>query len=51
MPKELTQTDLDVLQSYAKNGDRRRYWSYLTERGDPYAKLALGVVLNNTLAR
>jgi hypothetical protein len=49
MPKELTQTDLVVLQSYSDNGDRKRYWSYLKERGDPYAKLALGVVLNTTL--
>ena len=49
MPKELTQTDLVVLENYSIKGDRKRYWSYLTERGDPYAKLALEVVWNTTL--
>lgn len=48
MTNQLTQLDLDILKSYADKGDRPRYWSYLAVKGDPYAALALGVVLNNT---
>ncbi|MBS4018314.1 MAG: cadherin-like domain-containing protein [Dechloromonas sp.] len=48
MANQLTQLDLDILKKYADQGDRKHYWSYLAEKGDPYAALALGVVLNNT---
>ena len=48
MPNQLTQADLDILNRYAERGERAGYWTYLADRGDPYAKLALQVVLNNT---
>ncbi|HJV73880.1 MAG TPA: hypothetical protein VJ654_06650 [Noviherbaspirillum sp.] len=48
MARVLTAEDIDILGGYAAKGDRRHYWSYLANKGDPYATLALGVVLNNT---
>ena len=48
MAKELTQQQIGILATHANNGDRYAYWSYLSQLGDPYAKLALGVVTNET---
>lgn len=45
----LTATDKQNLQTFITNQDRYGYWNYLTQKGDPYAKLALSVVTNETL--
>ena len=50
MSENLTNADFTVLKHYVDNQDRYHYWSYLQNRGDPYAGLALGVVTNETLA-
>jgi hypothetical protein len=42
----LTQQDFGQLQAYAVAGDRYGYWKYLSDRGDAYATMALGVVTN-----
>ena len=44
---QLTATNITVLQNYSANGQRERYWSYLSALGDPYAKRALEVVRND----
>jgi hypothetical protein len=44
----LTEQDIAQLQQYVDAGDRYSYWKYLEEKGDTYAKLALGVVTNET---
>ncbi|MDO8177175.1 MAG: hypothetical protein Q7T62_02915 [Undibacterium sp.] len=36
------------MRRYAERGERTAYWEYLADKGDPYAKLAVQVVLNNT---
>ena len=46
---QLPVTDRLNLQSFISNQDRYGYWRYLSQKGDPYAKLALGVVTNETL--
>lgn len=48
MPSQITAEDLAILDGYVDRKDRKRYWSFLAEKGDSYAQLALGVVLNNT---
>ncbi|MHB1098190.1 MAG: beta strand repeat-containing protein [Burkholderiales bacterium] len=48
MANTLTQQDIAQLQQYATAGDRYKYWSYLSAKGDPYATLALGVVTGAT---
>jgi hypothetical protein len=45
----LTASDIQVLTTYKNNQDRFNYWNYLAQKGDPYAKLALSVVTNETL--
>lgn len=49
MPAELTNQDLNTLQNLADSGNREGYWTYLKNKGDNYANLALGVVTNETL--
>jgi hypothetical protein len=48
-PQPLTQAQLDQLQTYVSTGDRVSYWQTLGGWGFDYAKLALGVVLNDTV--
>ena len=50
MSERLTVADFEILETYARLGDRYHYWRYLQDKGDPYAGLALGVVTNETLA-
>lgn len=49
MAGTLTQQDIAQLTQYANKGDRYNYWNYLAVKGDPYARLALGVVTGATL--
>ena len=42
--------DMEILRYYAAQGNREAYWNYLAAYGDPYARLALGVVRNDTLS-
>ena len=42
--------DMEILRYYAAQGNREAYWNYLAANGDPYARLALGVVRNDTLS-
>ena len=44
----LTATQLATLNNFIVANDRFNYWSTLATYGDPYAKLALGVVTNET---
>ncbi len=46
---DLTQQDFAVLDAFVVAKDRIGYWTYLMEKGDAYARLALGVVTNETL--
>jgi len=46
---DLTQQDFAVLDAFVTAKDRIGYWTYLMEKGDAYARLALGVVTNETL--
>lgn len=47
----LTERDLSVLGSYARDGNRELYWNYLSQLpgADGYGTLALGVVRNDSL--
>lgn len=47
----LTDKDIRVLSSYAKEGNRELYWNYLAQlpENDGYGLLALGVVRNDSL--
>ncbi len=47
----LTQRDVAVLASYAREGNRELYWNYLSQLpgADGYGTLALGVVRNDSL--
>ena len=45
----LIQRDVNILQSYADNGQRERYWGYLAALGDKYAVRALEVVQNSSM--
>ncbi|WP_253901066.1 hypothetical protein [Stenotrophomonas maltophilia] len=47
----LTDKDIRVLSSYAKEGNRELYWNYLAQlpNNDGYGLLALGVVRNDSL--
>jgi len=47
----LTEHDLRILRSYAKDGNRELYWNYLSQLpgADGYGTLALGVVRNDSL--
>lgn len=49
MPAPLTQTQLDTLQTFVTAGDRISYWSSLANWGFDYGRLALGVVLGDTI--
>lgn len=49
MMADLTQQDFSVLDAFVAAKDRIGYWTYLMEKGDAYARLALGVVTNETL--
>lgn len=49
MAGTLTEQDVEQLSQYAADGKRYEYWDYLAQRGDAYAKLALGVVTGSTL--
>ena len=40
MANQLTPADLEILERYADRGERRQYWTYLAERGDPLARLS-----------
>ena|ERR1039458_6536954 len=48
MAKTLNAQDFKALQQFVTEGDRYGYWNYLKEEGDPYAKMALGVVTGDT---
>lgn len=41
--------DMEILRFYAAQGNREAYWNYLAKNGDAYARLALGVVRNDTI--
>lgn len=47
----LNQKDLDILRSYADQGNRELYWNYLAQKpgNDGYGLLALGVVRNDNV--
>jgi len=47
----LTEHDLRILRSYAKDGNRELYWNYLSQLpgADGYGTLVLGVVRNDSL--
>lgn len=47
----LTEKDIRVLTSYAREGNRELYWNYLSQLpgADGYGTLALGVVRNDSL--
>ena len=47
----LNQKDLDILRTYAKEGNRELYWNYLAQKegSDGYGLLALGVVRSDNL--
>ena len=47
----LTQKDVAVLTSYAREGNRELYWNYISQLpgADGYGTLALGVVRNDSL--
>mgnify|MGYP000946498158 CR=1 FL=1 len=47
----LTDKDIEVLDFYAKQGNRELYWNYLAQLpgSDGYGLLALGVVRNDSL--
>lgn len=47
----LHQKDLDILRTYAKEGNRELYWNYLAQKegSDGYGLLALGVVRSDNL--
>jgi hypothetical protein len=49
MMADLTQQDFTVLDAFVTAKDRIGYWTYLMDKGDAYARLALGVVTNETL--
>jgi len=42
--------DMEILRFYAAQGNREAYWNYLAANGDRYARLALGVVRNDTVS-
>lgn len=42
--------DMEILRFYAAQGNREAYWNYLASGGDRYARLALGVVRNDTIS-
>ncbi|KAB8042125.1 hypothetical protein [Janthinobacterium aquaticum] len=42
--------DMEILRFYVAQGNREAYWGYLKANGDPYARLALGVVRNDTIS-
>lgn len=48
---ELNRQDMDILESYAKDGNRELYWNYLAQHpgNDGYGLLALGVVRNDNM--
>lgn len=46
----LQSTDYVALRALSDQGNRVGYWSYLADKGDPYANLALGVATNETVA-
>lgn len=50
MGQTLTEADFTHLQAFADAGDREGYYNYLIGTGDKYAKLALGVVREDTIA-
>ncbi|RYH24979.1 MAG: hemolysin, partial [Alcaligenaceae bacterium] len=47
----LDERDIDVLGTYAKDGNRTLYWNYLARHpgNDGYGLLALGVVRNDNM--
>jgi hypothetical protein len=47
MIRKYTQQDLDILQSYQKKGQCKRYWNYLANMGERYAALAPGVLFED----
>jgi hypothetical protein len=49
MANQLSTSDLNQLNSYVTSGDRAGYWSFLADKGDGYAALALGVANNDTV--
>lgn len=42
--------DMEILRYYAAQGNRQAYWHYLAANGDRYARLASGVVRNDTIS-
>lgn len=49
MMTDLTPQDFAVLDAFVTAKDRIGYWTFLIDKGDMYARLALGVVTNETL--
>ncbi|MDQ8048831.1 hypothetical protein [Luteibacter sp.] len=50
-PHALDSSDLEILRSYAEQGNRELYWNYLAQLpgNDGYGQLALGVVRNDNM--
>ncbi|HEY8596293.1 MAG TPA: hypothetical protein VIL84_13715 [Devosiaceae bacterium] len=46
----LSNSDVTKLTNYANSGNRYAYYGLLASKGDAYAKLALGVVTQDTLS-
>ncbi|WP_065309980.1 hypothetical protein [Janthinobacterium psychrotolerans] len=42
--------DMEILRYYAAQGNRQACWHYLAANGDRYARLASGVVRNDTIS-
>lgn len=49
MANQLTQQDLDILNAYKVNGDRKRYWSYLAENCTHCPPSALDLLLGSNV--
>ena len=47
----LNRQDIEILRSYAEDGNRELYWNYLAQKpgNDGYGLLALGVVRNDNV--
>lgn len=50
MAYTLTQAEMNILQGFASSGDRAGYYTFLANKGDGYALMALGVVNNDSIA-
>lgn len=48
MTEQLTQAQIQAMQSAANSGDRLTYWTTLAQTGDHYALMSLQVVTDST---